>query len=89
MKTFLVILVLAVNLVNAGYIPQQYQVEETRLVTRPRSAVEKSGLTRSDFDRQLKTSIVNLLVKNIRRTFDKGLPYYDSGFVLGLGIRPS
>ena len=58
MKTFLVILVLAVNLVNAGYIPQQYQVEETRLVTRPRSAVEKSGLTRSDFDRQLKTSIV-------------------------------
>ena len=58
MKTFLVILVLAVNLVNAGYIPQQYQVEETRVVTRPRSAVEKSGLTRSDFDRQLKTSIV-------------------------------
>ena len=58
MKTFLVILVLAVNLVNAGYVPQQYQVEETRLVTRPRSAVEKSGLTRSDFDRQLKTSIV-------------------------------
>ena len=67
MKTFLVILVLAVNLVHAGYIPQQYQVEETRLVTRPRSAVEKSGLTRSDFDRQLKTSIVickNSFLKN-------------------------
>ena len=89
MKTFVVILVLAVNLVNAGYIPQQNQVEETKLVTRPRTVVEKSGLARSDFDRQLKTSIVNLLVKIIRRTFDKVLPYYDSGFVLGLGIRPS
>ena len=90
MKT-LVILVLAVNLVNAvyNYIPQQNQVEETKLVTRPRTVVEKSGLARSDFDRQLKTSIVNLLEKIIRRTFDKVLPYYDSGFVLGLGIRPS
>ena len=90
MKTLLVIfvLVLVVNLANAEYIPQQYQEDETRLVTR-RSAVEKSGLARSDFDRQLKTSIVNLLVKIIRRTFDKVLPYYDSGFVLGLGIRPS
>ena len=60
MKTFFAIfvLVLVINLVNAGYIPQQYQVEETRLVTRPRSALEKSGLSRSDFDLQLKTSIV-------------------------------
>ena len=58
MKTFVVILVFAVNLVNAGYIPQQNQVEETKLVTRPRTVVEKSGLARSDFDRQLKTSIV-------------------------------
>ena len=59
MKTLLVIfvLVLVVNLANAGYIPQQYQEDETRLVTR-RSAVEKSGLARSDFDLQLKTSIV-------------------------------
>ena len=67
MKTFLVILVLAVNLVNAGYIPQQNQVEETKLVTRPRTVVEKSGLARSDFDRQLKTSIVickNSFLKN-------------------------
>ena len=53
MKTFLVILVVAVNLVNAGYIPQQNQVEETKLVTRPRTVVEKSGLARSDFDHQL------------------------------------
>ena len=63
MKTLLVIfvLVLVVNLANAGYIPQQYQEDETRLVTR-RSAVEKSGLARSDFDLQLKTSIVNVIV---------------------------
>ena len=63
MKTLLVIfvLVLVVNLANAGYIPQQYQEDETRLVTR-RSAVEKSGLARSDFDLQLKTSIVIVIV---------------------------
>ena len=63
MKTLLVIfvLVLVVNLANAEYIPQQYQEDETRLVTR-RSAVEKSGLARSDFDLQLKTSIVIVIV---------------------------
>ena len=58
MKTFLalIVLVLIVNLVNAGLFPIQNQVEDPRLVTRP--LAEKSGLARGDWDLQLKSSMV-------------------------------
>ena len=68
MKTFLalIVLVLIVNLVNAGLFPIQYQVEDPRLVTR--SLAEKSGLARGDWDLQLKSSMV--ICKNNLRYFD-------------------
>ena len=55
MKTFfaLMVLVLAVNLVNAGY--ELEDPEDPRLVA---SSMEKSGLARDDLDLELKTSMV-------------------------------